>query len=1416
MDVAMLHDPNAGVNAPMTTAPAPSKPGRKRKAPEKSPRGAYGMGDTVWVLALPDGRDPATGLPLTGKGAAAAQAKAAASDSAEEERARAAVGGGAPVTSEADDWRMHVWWPAKVFPSYLASSRMVREKKLGRDLLVGFFGRSKDLHWLPSLNTVPFGGLLSIPVHQPHMPAWCRQDLAAAVKECREYYFVQGGLIQMDTSKKVRKGGKGGGRKKSAGAVVKGVVAERVSGRASKKIKSNLADTGTGHGGAQDDDFEDGEFDDLDEVDVNVLDEAAILEYWSALEDRAAAEKAAGERKVEFIVAARQQRPAGEGGPDHKEEGALHRPDKHAAPASGLDLEGGVELLVKYKDRPYRECHWLPRAQLEYAGGTRAKTRVAKWLQSWVVRDWNGDLSQDDYFSPAFLAVERIVTERMMVLPESMRQPETAEAGAGAGAEAGAGPAVKHLCYLVKWRSLGYSDCTWELAGNVGDDAALRRYERVNDIKAAKDAADRGPQVMPDPTTWNKFEGADIPKYKDGHVLREYQVEALNWLLFCWHYGRGSILADEMGLGKTAQAVTFLHALQYEYRQPGPFLVIGPLSTLPHWQREVEAWTDMNCVYYHGNSEAREVIRQHEIEYGVAKDKERQTQPNPKYKFNVMITTYEIINQDATFLSGIPWKCIVVDEAHRLKNRQSRLHETLARFKSRHRVLLTGTPIQNNMEELWTLLNFLDAERFKSQADFMRLYGAMETAEQVTDLQLVLKDYLLRRLKYDVEKSIPAKEETIIEVELTSIQKQYYRAILEKNRNFLKKGVKNAALPTLMNIVMELRKCCNYPYLINGVAEKIESELGTQAVEALGGSLISTGGKMVLIDKLLPKLHKGGHKVLIFSQMRMMLDLIGDYLQYRGYTFERLDGMIHGNDRQAAIDRFTTDPSRFVFLLSTRAGGVGINLTAADTVIIYDSDWNPQNDLQAQARCHRIGQKKEVKIYRLITRKTYEMTMFERADIKMGLDKAVLGGGGLDGRGNDLDGDKGGQDGMGKPKPPALKKNEVDALLKHGAYDLFREEEAGESEKLSARFCEEDIDEILEHSSRVVRHEELHTGEASSTFAKASFTSSAADAALDIEDPRFWEKLLPHSALEMLVRRLNAHGSAGEGSPPDFVSSAQGRDDFLASLSTVHKNLMHARQELFNALGAMPSAAIGLDEDEMKEEIATMESLCHSAACYTEFEESQKVTIAAMLEDIARRPKRVRKQVLAAGNSNAMMDEVDSAIREEEVAMHLKYAGYEHLDLNDLDDSGCPVFKPNVNYLNERAKLHKEMTHRKEEIARLTRKGVGLKDRLQGLHRKLADVIPLLLGGFEDGRDIGSAMASMLELLRKYAMTYTTVQTGATSATATVLAPAHALHLSKVYKDFMVGVLYIDVLYIQGLHGRCTIYRCTIYTRTSW
>jgi chromodomain-helicase-DNA-binding protein 7 len=364
------------------------------------------------------------------------------------------------------------------------------------------------------------------------------------------------------------------------------------------------------------------------------------------------------------------------------------------------------------------------------------------------------------------------------------------------------------------------------------------------------------------------------------------------------------------------------------------------------------------CVYHDRQRVWRDVLREYEWYY---EDKPH----NADFlKFHVLVTTYDTLIGDFDVINQIPFRVAVVDEAHRLRNQKGKLLECMKEISAKgslqygfqSRVLMSGTPLQNDLTELWTLLNFIEPAKFPDLDIFLTHFGNMASREQVESLQNKISPFMLRRVKEDVAKDIPAKEETVIDVELTSIQKQYYRAIFEHNHAFLNMGSTRASAPKLMNIQMELRKVCNHPCLLEGVEHreqdrvfkeflesgKFDGKSPDEQQEIMNDHLfIQTSGKMVLMDKLLPKLRQEGHKVLLFSQMVKMLDLISEYCEFRHFPYERLDGRVRGTDRQKSIDRFNKDKDSFLFLLSTRAGGVGINLTAADICIIFDSDWNP-------------------------------------------------------------------------------------------------------------------------------------------------------------------------------------------------------------------------------------------------------------------------------------------------------------------------------------------------------------------------------------------------------------------------------------------------------------------------------------------
>ncbi|XP_009886654.1 PREDICTED: chromodomain-helicase-DNA-binding protein 8, partial [Charadrius vociferus] len=720
------------------------------------------------------------------------------------------------------------------------------------------------------------------------------------------------------------------------------------------------------------------------------------------------------------------------------------------------------EFFVKYKNYSYLHCEWATIDQLEKDKRIHQKLKRFKTKMTQMRHFFHED---EEPFNPDYVEVDRILDESHSVDKDN-------------------GEPVVY--YLVKWCSLPYEDSTWELKEDV-DEGKIGEFKRIQS---------RHPELKrlprPQAGSWKKLELSH--EYKNHNQLREYQLEGVNWLLFNWYNRQNCILADEMGLGKTIQSIAFLQEV-YNVGIRGPFLVIAPLSTITNWEREFNTWTEMNSIVYHGSLASRQMIQQYEM---YCKDSRGRLIPGA-YKFDALITTFEMILSDCPELREIEWRCVIIDEAHRLKNRNCKLLDSLKHMDLEHKVLLTGTPLQNTVEELFSLLHFLEPSQFPSEAEFLKDFGDLKTEEQVQKLQAILKPMMLRRLKEDVEKNLAPKQETIIEVELTNIQKKYYRAILEKNFSFLSKGAGHTNMPNLLNTMMELRKCCNHPYLINGAEEKILAEFRESCHHHVPHdfhlqAMVRSAGKLVLIDKLLPKLKAGGHKVLIFSQMVRCLDILEDYLIQKRYLYERIDGRVRGNLRQAAIDRFSKpDSDRFVFLLCTRAGGLGINLTAADTCIIFDSDWNPQNDLQAQARCHRIGQSKAVKVYRLITRNSYEREMFDKASLKLGLDKAVL---------QSMSGREGNIAGIQQ-----FSKKEIEDLLRKGAYAAIMEEDDEGS-----KFCEEDIDQILLRRTTTITIESEGKG---STFAKASFVASENRTDIALDDPNFWQKWAKKADLDL-------------------------------------------------------------------------------------------------------------------------------------------------------------------------------------------------------------------------------------------------------------------------------------------------------------
>ena len=602
------------------------------------------------------------------------------------------------------------------------------------------------------------------------------------------------------------------------------------------------------------------------------------------------------------------------------------------------------------------------------------------------------------------------------------------------------------------------------------------------------------------------------PALVTGATMKEYQLDGLEWLVSLYENGLNGILADEMGLGKTLQTISFLAHLR-EKGVWGPFLIVAPLSTIHNWITEFARFTpDIPTIMYHGTADERKRIRSTHLRPPTIRS-ERQL-------FPVVVTSYEMIVRDRGALAVHAWKFIVVDEGHRLKNLNCRLIRELKTFKSANRLILTGTPLHNNLAELWSLLNFIlpdifdDLATFEAWFDFSDIHdeetakaggilSKQNSAAIITQLHEILKPFLLRRLKSDVERNLPPKKEYLLYAPLTPLQKDLYTSVVNHDiRRWLmerktgleyneiqeildnpdgedtastpssgktqiripsgKKGAGRSAASSpgpgsgtstprrsvrrgrrksidynvdeeadssyferleeeqdraatpltpaqaerqgklysireaqkqinnmhLENVVMQARKICNHPFLFDW---PIDPDTGSFIVNK---DLINASGKMLMLNRLLDALFARGHKVLIFSQFTTMLDIIQDWAhEYKEIRTCRIDGSTKQEERREQMHAFNTETgpdSCNLFLLSTRAGGLGINLIAADTVIFYDSDWNPQMDLQAQDRVHRIGQTKPCLIFRLVSANTVEQRILKRAGNKRKLEALVI------------------------------------------------------------------------------------------------------------------------------------------------------------------------------------------------------------------------------------------------------------------------------------------------------------------------------------------------------------------------------------------------------------------------------------------
>ncbi|XP_027360409.1 protein CHROMATIN REMODELING 19 isoform X2 [Abrus precatorius] len=498
-------------------------------------------------------------------------------------------------------------------------------------------------------------------------------------------------------------------------------------------------------------------------------------------------------------------------------------------------------------------------------------------------------------------------------------------------------------------------------------------------------------------------------------LLKPYQLVGVNFLLLLYRKGiGGAILADEMGLGKTVQAITYLTLLKHLHQDSGPHLIVCPASVLENWERELKKWCpSFSVLQYHGVRRA-----------AYCKDAQQK--------------------DDRKILKRWRWSCVLMDEAHALKDKNSFRWKNLMSVarNANQRLMLTGTPLQNDLHELWSLLEFMMPDIFASEdVDLKKLLNA-EDRDLISRMKSILGPFILRRLKSDVMQQLVPKIQQVEYVVMEKQQENAYKEAIEEYRAVSQARLAKCSglnsknvlevLPRrqINNYFVQFRKIANHPLLIRRIyndedvvrfakklhpigafgfectLDRVMEELKSYNDFSIHRLLLHYGvndRKGILQDKhvmlsakcralaeLLPSLKKGGHRVLIFSQWTSMLDILEWSLDVIGLTYKRLDGSTQVAERQTIVDTFNNDTSIFACLLSTRAGGQGLNLTGADTVVIHDMDFNPQIDRQAEDRCHRIGQTKPVTIYRLVTRGTVDENVYEIAKRKLVLDAAVL------------------------------------------------------------------------------------------------------------------------------------------------------------------------------------------------------------------------------------------------------------------------------------------------------------------------------------------------------------------------------------------------------------------------------------------
>ncbi|KAK1228665.1 hypothetical protein PQX77_008318 [Marasmius sp. AFHP31] len=668
---------------------------------------------------------------------------------------------------------------------------------------------------------------------------------------------------------------------------------------------------------------------------------------------------------------------------------------------------------------------------------------------------------------------------------------------------------------LFKWDDLGYDEATPDSPPRPGDETygafrrAMLRYIAARQVEIQK------------PSSFDKSPYGKLNRERDGfrshHALKNaedldlgqdsklklmpFQVDGFNWLCDNWWNNQPCILADEMGLGKTVQIASFLGKIITDYNA-SPALVVVPNSTITNWIREFERWApNLRVVPFFGEAKSREVIKTFELYH----EDIRARKLGMKAKFHVLVTTYEAITHKtdftAVFKSQPRWEALIIDEGQRLKSDTSLLFKKLNELNTGHRVIMTGTPLNNNIRELFNLMNFLDPDQWNDLEALEKEHEEL-TEELVKSLHTRLRPYFLRRIKSEVLQ-LPPKVCNSASINGTIAEAGHNADLLAGlTSSSAVTGNTSGRKTTINNMLMQLRKCLQHPYLYDQ-----EIEPRSLSPQQTHEKLIDASGKLRFLRSLLPKLKSRGHRVLLFSQFVIALDIVEDFLVGEGIKFLRLDGNTAGHERQKGMDEFNRPGSDvFIYLLTTRAGGVGINLFTADTVIIFDPDFNPHQDLQAIARAHRFGQQKTVLVFKLMVKQSAEERIVQIGKKKMVLDHLIVQ--------KMEDDDDAGAD--------------VQSILMYGAQALFNE---GEESSKDITYTDHDIDKLIEKTEKEGDAEEVQR-EGANSFSFAKIWTSDKDQLQEVRDESqedSWALTLQKINAEMELAKAKEAAHLGRG-----------------------------------------------------------------------------------------------------------------------------------------------------------------------------------------------------------------------------------------------------------------------------------------------